>query len=316
VDADEYEFFDTEAVGRFVAAGYPAAQKEMPPIYYTPDWVEAASLTAPIPRKGFLFNRNQVNGQQHLSYLWLVNGPDSPKLLPVAPASDEAVAVTAHMTLWRSPDGARNRAAFYLLNWVRNFGCPWVAEFKDKPLPDLDRFFTKVDSWAFNNMLLTTSNCVGDFEFRNKIVFPSPLNESQRAIVHPYYRNFLFRQEANNLRIASSPQWMLQGNLTRIDVTSDSALTAVSNGDSIVIEFGTEPVSADVSFHCLSVEPPWEHKIKARWQISKNRLEIVVPPELRSQSFLRRILRFQIWSRDGQAFQEFQCMAAQGSVGE
>ncbi len=268
VDADEFEFVDAEAVARFVAAGHPAAQKVMPPFHHTPEWVQAATPSEPIPRKGFLFDRDLIDGRQHLSYLWLVNGPDSPGAVPVPPASVEAVGLTAHMTLWRSPDGARNRAAFYTLNYFRNHGCPWHPEFKDRPTANLAGFFAKVDPVRFDNTLLTTTE-LSDFSIGSSVLRPSPLNAVQQTVIAPFYRKFLASHEAQNLRMSSTFQSMVAGEFVLIDVSTDRALGAIESDGTVEVVLRTQPYAAEADLHCLSAEPPWEHKIKLESKVSQ-----------------------------------------------
>ena len=294
IDADEFEFVDAAAVARFVAAGHPAAHKSMPPFYHTPEWVQAATSCEPIPTKGFLFDREQIDGRQHLSYLWLVNGPDSPASLPVPPAAVEAVGVTAHMTLWRSPDGGRNRAAFYTLNYFRNHGCPWHSEFKDRPTANLDDFFAKVDPFSYENTLLTTTE-ISDFAIGSNVLRQSPLNAAQRDVIAPFYQKFLASHEAHNLRISSAFHYMVAGEFVLIDVSTDRALGAIERDGTVEVVLRAQPYNAVAEFHCLSADAPWEHKIELEWKISPHGVTITIPPEFRQQQFLRRVLRFKVW---------------------
>ncbi len=307
VDADEIVFLDSEAVDRFVASEHSAAQMEIPPVFHTPEWVEAATLSEPIPRVGFLFDRKMISGQQHLAYLWIVHRIANPSE-SVAP-SPEPVAVTAHMTLWRSADGARNRSAFYHLNYFRKYGCHWLPEFKDRPIPDLNEFFSAVIPQAFNNMLLTSAQCVSDFTIGTKVLRPSPLNESQRSILAPLYHRFLVSHEANNLRICSAFQYMLQGAFTGIDVSTDKSLATIERDGTVAIEFRLQPSAVVAELHCLSADAPFEHSIKLKCDILPYRLIITIPNEIRQQHYLRRILRFQVWTNEFQRLQEFRCLA-------
>jgi len=211
------------------------------------------------------------------------------------------------LTLWRSPDGARNRSAFYNLNYFRKYGCDWLPQFKGRPIPDLDVFFSHIDPRSFNNMLLTSAQCVSDFAIGEKILCPSPLNEAQREGIAPLFRKFLASHEKNNLRISSEFQYMLQGALARIDVSTDKSLAAIARDGIVAIELRLQPTAAVADFHCLSADAPWEHGIQLECRIHPHQVHITLPREIGQRRFLRRILRFQVWTDEFQRLQEFRC---------
>jgi hypothetical protein len=308
VDADEIVFLNPEAVSRFIESGQPVAEMEIPPFFHTPEWMEAQNLSGPVPRVGFLFDRDQISGAQHLGYLWIVARDVSLETPTRPPPSREAVAFTVHMTLWRSTDGARNRAAFYILNYFRLHGCNWLPEFENQPITNLGDFFSKIDPRAFNDMLLTTGLCISDFQIGNNLLCQSPLTEPQRAKIMPFYNRFLASQMANNIRLCSAFQYMQQGAFACIDITTDNALATIETNGSALVETRLQPIAANANLHCLSDVAPWEHSIKLQCDITPNGLTITLPSEIREQEFLRRILRFQVWTNEADRMQEFRCI--------
>ena len=57
---------------------------------------------------------------------------------------------------------AVNRAAFYMLNWMRKNGVPWLPELRDRPLEDVQALFDVVPPDVFVSSIEQRTNC-----FRN-----------------------------------------------------------------------------------------------------------------------------------------------------
>lgn len=306
LDADEIVFPDHQALRMFFDGGQAVAEMEIPPICHSPDWVEAPTPEAPIPRVGLVFDSTQIQPMDHLRYLWIVAKDwPAPDAGPLAPAAPRAVARTAHLAAWRSPEGARNRAAFYNLAYIRNYGCPWLRDIEGHPVADLDTFFARVDPVAFNASLLVGAQCCSDFDFTDKVLIPSPFSAEQRAIIQPHYAFFLRSHERRNLEMVRSMQWFVHGEMTRIDVTTPSAMATVAAAGDVQLVFSHPPLSARAELHLLDPTAPYGQCIALAAVTRGHALHIVIPAGLAGRPALRRLLRFAIWTREFDRLQQF-----------
>lgn len=153
-DADEVLFFDDSALESALASGVAVGEMEMPN-YVAPGWVSRNRHLDTIERQCFLFDRRQVSSELHLNYLWLILTVDE---LPLAgrhpfPVHPVSLAFNAHLTNWRSPSTSVNRAAFYVLNWMRKNGVPSIPSLQDTPLTDLKVLLDVVPGEAFLSSL-------------------------------------------------------------------------------------------------------------------------------------------------------------------
>jgi hypothetical protein len=167
-----------------------------------------------------------------------------------------------------------------------------------------------IDPREYNNMLLTSAQCTSDFSVGTKVLLPSPLTDAQRARIAPYYQGFLASHEANNLRICSAFQYMLQGALTSIDVSTDRSLEMIERNSAVELGFKLQPKAAQADLHCLASDEPFERRIELACKIVRYGLTITLPDEIRQHQYLRRVLRFQVWTDEFQRLQEFRCLVS------
>lgn len=306
VDADEIVFADAAAIRAFIDSGQAVAEMEIPAICHSPDWVEAASADAPPARVGFLFDSAQIHPMDHLRYLWIESQHWPAQVAAVLPAvAAQAVARTAHLTGWRSPEGARNRAAFYNLAYNRNHGCPWLPALAGSPVPDLGAFFAHVEPVGYGDSLLFGAQCCSDFDFASKILAPSPFSAAQREAIRPHFEFFLRSHAARNHDLSRAPHWFLPAQLVRIDVTTAPALAAIAADGLISIGFSHAPHAATAELHLLHTTPPYARRVPIPIGIQGRALRIQVPVELLAEPALRRLLRFQIWTQEPDLLQRF-----------
>lgn len=130
-DADEILYLDQPALERFFRSGLGVAEMTMP-IYAAPGWIIAMN-PARIERQSCLFDRSVISARDHLSYLWLVLSSEERQSLAGRDRGQvfqETIAFNAHLTHWRPPATAVNRARFCVLNYVRSSGkLGWYPSF-------------------------------------------------------------------------------------------------------------------------------------------------------------------------------------------
>ena len=306
VDADEIVFADAAAIEAFIDGGQAVAEMEIPAICHSPDWVEAVSADAAPARVGFLFDTAQIHPMDHLRYLW-IESQHWPAQVAAAlpPVAAQAVARTAHLTTWRSPEGARNRAAFYNLAYIRNHGCPWLPELAGSAVPDLDVFFARAAPVAYGDSLLFGAQCCSDFDFAGKILAPSPFSAAQREAIRPHYEFFRRSHVARNHDLSRAPHWFLQGQFVRIDLSTAPAQAAIAADGVISIGFSHAPHAAAAELHLLHTTPPYARRVPIPIGIQGRVLRLQVPAALLAEPALRRLLRFQIWTREFDRLQQF-----------
>jgi len=158
VDADEIMFFDDIALERFLSAGGAVAEMDMP-MMIAPGWMAS---TKPIARQGLLFDRQRIETDIHLNYLWLDLRADTLPRAAERPSEvfSEPIAFNAHLSEWRHWETAINRAAFYALNNMRGRGVPWLTEFRNKPLSSVRWERTLALAPPRQNITVSPSDCV------------------------------------------------------------------------------------------------------------------------------------------------------------
>jgi hypothetical protein len=309
IDADEIIFFDDSTLERFLSDNGAVAEMDMP-MMIAPGWM---ACTTPVSRQAFLFDRQQVETDIHLNYLWLDLRADA---LPRAAArpcqvSSEPIAFNAHLSEWRHWETAINRAAFYELNGMRGKGVPWLTEFSNKPLYDFNRFFDVVEPKVYLETILN-DYCVipGSMIRPGQKVVPVPLTADQQTSFAPVYHRLLsgFAQ-LNRQLIERERHFVMGDNGTTsilLDLTSPHARAAIAPEGKLTIEVSNPIESAKVRLKQVLSDPPWQHTEPLSHTFDDRDLIIHLPEfDLLKQNVLRQAVYFQIWLDAPSVIQQF-----------
>lgn len=208
-DADEVNFFDDAALERFFASDYAVAQIDMP-TFVTPDFYHKESEQG--SRQSALFDSRQVDARHHLDWLWLVlpsylqqNETDPAMLFP------EPVSFTPHLTHWRHPFSASNRALFYVLLWIKNHRS--------------EAALAQIPADIRTRLLGRDIVAGGPFPIHGSIA-PSPLEGAERAVIEEIYRAHMTALTELNLGLRDG-RVINDGELYNIDVTTEAQAAAL-----------------------------------------------------------------------------------------
>jgi hypothetical protein len=267
-DADEVFFASDDALERALAdETKPVSEIDMP-IFVTPERMLSSPAVDP-QRQGALFDSKRIGSEAHLSYLWLV----LPKHLKPGPPDHslivrEPFAFVAHLTSWRTPTTANNRALFYSLLYIRNGG-----------LYPLD--INEPGPRAQMREILGGHNIVsGPLRTDNNICAPTPLNDAQRASLKPIYDRYLAAHERKNRAVANGTLVINSGDYS-FDVTTVQNAQALGDRfyfDADLTEFSarlasvhiegetarTRDLKVDITGAVAAVElPPFEPNLQS-----------------------------------------------------
>ena len=207
-------------------------------MYDSPERVQCAGDGKPSPRQGFLFDRRKVDAAQHLHYLWLVLTADQLESHandrhPVFP---DAVAFNAHLSNWRTPDGGVQRAAFYVMNYMRSHGAPFIPELRHRPMNDFGPFFEYIPAAAFNSAMKRSEVINGQHKLDGGHLCPSPLTSEQEGTFAGLYEAFLASTRAFNRAALEADQTFINGQSMCFHLTGlDEARLADGVGFSVFV---------------------------------------------------------------------------------
>jgi len=256
-DADEVMFWDAARFADFQRAGKAVGQMEMP-IYVAPARIRAASPASPIERQSFLFDKSQISSWQHLSYLWLVLPEfEQATLEPQNPDAifAEPVAFTAHLTHWRSPATAVNRARFYVMNYVRGAGAlPWLRYYNYKPETGFKGLFEIISPTEFDEILLGHDIVAGPPRFEGTVIRASGRPAPSDALFAPHYDDMLAALARLNDDLRHKPRTIANGVQYMIDASTERSLAGMQNGGSVRLVFSEALTSAEVEVSTLGVD--------------------------------------------------------------
>lgn len=297
IDADEILFFDTQALERYFSRSEAVGEMVMP-THVAPGWILGDTATTRIGRQSFLFDRNQIDTASHLAYLWLVLEADN--LPPSAgrhiPAFGEPLAYNAHLTTWRTPSTARSRACFYVMNYFRAKGVPWLPEMGG-PISDFAPFFDKVPPSMFENILLGHPLVTGHITPRpNACLYQSPLSPEAEAGFAPFFEKFLRGNARLNRQLRTVWRDFITGQDLSIDLTTPEALHSLTDDDTVRLQFSGGVHAAQAQIRTLLQHAPWFTVEKVPTVIDARTLNITIPDQM--QGMLRRTLEFAVWTTD------------------
>lgn len=311
IDADEIMFFDDSALERFLSGGGAVAEMDMPMII-APGWMAS---TTPVGRQAFLFDRQQVETDIHLNYLWLDLNADALPRAAERPCHvfSEPIAFNAHLSEWRHWETAINRAAFYDLNRMRGKGVPWLTEFRNKPLDNFQRFFEVVQPNVYLETMLNDYCVISGSMIRGgHTVLPIPLTADQQASFAAPYHRLLSGFAQLNAQLIERERHFVMGHTWRssilLDLTSPDARAAIAPEGKLTIEVSNPIRSAEV---CLKrVSSAGQHTEPLR-HTSEDRDLIIDLPEvdLSNPNVLRQAVYFQVCLDDPSVIQRFKIRA-------
>jgi hypothetical protein len=307
IDADEILFVDAGAFERFFSSNIPVGEMEMP-MFVAPGHIRARKGVDRIERQCFLFDSKHITPDTHLAYLWLVlTADDLPNEAQATfPVFGEPLAFNAHLTIWRTPETAVNRAAFYTLNYMRKHGVPWLPELRGKPLSDVSKLFTRVSPKVYldilkSSLMVSGHNVVIDENF---IIKKSPLSRQRQNSLKAYYDRFLSCCAANTTVLIEHERHFIRGWGTYLDLTRDDVVAAICKDDMLILKFSADVAAAKVKLVHTTTDAPYQVTSELPYEIAENQLQVTLPREA-PPGLLRRNLEFQVWANSPEPIQTF-----------
>ena len=294
IDADEILFFDTAALERYFSQGEAVGEMVMP-THVAPGWILGNTETTRIGRQSFLFDRKQIDTASHLAYLWLVLEADS---LPTsagrhAPVFADPLAYNAHLTNWRTPSTARSRAGFYVMNYFRGKGVPWLPGMNE-PIVDFTAFFDRVPPPVFENILVGHSLVSGHIDPRpNGCLYRSPLSPEAEASFAPLFEKFLSGNARLNRQLRTIWRDFVTGQNVSMDLTTEPALRALTDDNVVRFQFNAPCRAGKAQIRHLLPDAPWVRFDELPVAINQGTLEMPIPAII--PGALRRTLEFAAW---------------------
>jgi hypothetical protein len=283
-DADEI-VFPTEAWSRFFSSGSAVGLTEMLN-YLAPGWIEGRPGTT-LPDQGVLFDREIISAPEHLSYLWLVHPGEADTVLP--PPRPERiftipVARNAHLTHWRPPETAVNRARFYVLNLHRRTGRPLAA--------------TPLDDQLLRGSIVNEVDTAGEFALRT-----TPLTREQEAVFAGLYEVYRAELAAHTAtlrdwrRVAPGRRGVTKVDRPPvvIDITDPEELTP---GGWLRLEFQRPLTYAEARVQTIFTHEPWVVHEPVASAPENGTLTLAIPAS--DRPWLRRSLRLWFESQEPQ----------------
>lgn len=312
VDADEIMFFDDTVLDSALSQGLAVGEMSMPN-YVAPGWISRAKDLSRIERQCFLFDRRQVSSQLHLNYLWLILTADT---LPLAgskpfPVWPEPLAFNAHLTAWRTPKTGVNRAAFYMLNWMRQNGVPWLAALRDKPLTDVRALFDIVEPAIVLSSLSRGRIAFGMIKSAVTRTFErTPLTGEEDAILIGLYEAFLASLAKMNAQTVTEEQPFLNCLPTLLDLSSPAARRAIAPAGMVSLRVSSPLHAAKAQLLTYATNQLGNDVRDLPVNVSGTDAHIELPDMRADQSaIVRQCLEFHVWPTSGDIRLRFRVLA-------
>jgi hypothetical protein len=311
IDADEIMFFDDRALETALSCGFAVGEMQMP-IYVAPGWISCARDILDIERQCFLFDRQKVSSEVHLNYLWLILTADTLPLAGTKPFQvyPDPLAFNAHLTGWRTPRTSVSRAAFYVLNWMRQYGVPWLPGLRGRPLANLQDLFDIVPPSAFFSSLRMGPIGVGMTDSVDKrILRPTTLGPEQEATFTDLYDNFVGSLAERNTEIATEEQRFLTCLPVLMDLSTHAARNAIAPNGSATLRMSMPLLSANVRLLTYATSEPCIEVQTLSASLSGRDLRIELPDMPQGERrLLRQCLEFHVWLDSQVLPQRFQAL--------
>jgi hypothetical protein len=311
IDADEIMFFSDNALQAALSSGVAVGEMLMP-CYVAPGWISRHKDLPHIERQCFLFDRRQVSSEIHLNYLWLVLPADT---LPSAAGQPYAIypeplAFNAHLTGWRTPETAVNRAAFYVFNRMRKRGVPWISELGDRPLADMRRLLSFVPADAFRSAFRRGRIAMGMIESRSDRLFlPTLLKAEQEETFTGLFGKFLDSLTIVNRLAAAEDQVFLTSQPTLLDLSTPASRAAVAPNGTVSIRVSTPLISATAQLQTYAGDEPNIEMVDLPVSISGTDFHVELPGiGTSARPILRQCLEFHVRSNEPNPSQRFRAL--------
>jgi hypothetical protein len=311
IDADEIIFFNDRVLEAALSSGLAIGEMYMPN-YVAPGWVSCARDLPRIERQCFLFDRRQVSSQLHLNYLWLILTADALPLAGSKPLAvyPEALAFNAHLTAWRTPETGVNRAGFYILNWMRQHGVPWLPALSGQPLTDLQTLFDIVPPAVFRSALQRGRIAFGMIEAPTKRFVPTSLCTAQEATFTDLYEAFLLSLADMNRRAATEEQPFLICLPTLLDLSTPASHDAIVSNGMVSLRMSDPLLTAKVQLLRYSAGEPHSEVLDLSVKINGTDMQVELPEtQWRNSDTFRQCLEFHVWSASREISQTFRVLA-------
>ncbi|HXR37311.1 MAG TPA: hypothetical protein VN754_15245 [Candidatus Binataceae bacterium] len=257
-DADEVLYLDQPALERFFRSGLGVAEMTMP-IYAAPGWIIATNR-ARIERQSCLFDRSVISARDHLSYLWLVISSEERQSLAGRDRGQvfqEAIAFNAHLTHWRPPATAVNRARFYVLNYIRSSGkLGWYPSFTYSAESGFSDLFSEIDPETFTDICYGNPIVAGPPAMENRVLHSSPLSPDQESILVPLREGFFRGLASLNGTLSARPRAIARGTEYFLDVSTPESVDNLAQGGSVHLQFSDQVAACKVSMISLGTSEP------------------------------------------------------------
>ncbi len=298
IDADEMMFFNDNALDAALSRGFAVGEMQMP-TYVAPGWISCTKDGPDIERQCFLFDRKKVSSEIHLNYLWLILTADKLPLAGTKPfhVYPDPLAFNAHLTGWRTPTTSVSRAAFYVLNWMRQYGVPWLPSLRNQPLTNMQDLFDIVPASAFFSSLRMGPIAVGMTEtFDRRILQPTTLGAAEEATFTGLYVTFLESLAEMNVQAATQEQCFLTCNPVLMDLSTHAARNAIAPDGTATLRMSMPLLSGRVRLLTYATsEPTIEVQVLPVNLRGRDLcVELPAPPE-GARRMLRQCLEFQVW---------------------
>jgi hypothetical protein len=298
IDADEILFFDDRALETALSRGLAIGGMEMP-TYIAPGWISCPRDEPGIGRQCFLFDRQRISPEIHLNYLWLVLTADTLPLAGTRPFDvyPDPLAFNAHLTGWRTPQTSVSRAAFYVLNWMRQYGVPWLPALRDRPLGNLQDLFDIVPPDVFYSSLRMGPIALGMTEtIEQRVLRPTTLGAGQETVFAGLYQNFLAKLAEMNAQPAMTERCFLTCLPVLMDLSTHAARDAIAPNGSARFGISAPLLSASVRLLTYATgEPTIEVQVLPA-SLRGRELHVLLPdPPAGERRVLRQCLEFQVW---------------------
>jgi hypothetical protein len=253
-DSDEIVFWNEPELEDFFKSDYAVGQMQMPS-YVSPGLIKATSAESEIERQSFIFDSQRISAFQHLSYLWLVLPPDEREKLSVVrrePVYQSPIAYTAHLTHWRSPETALNRARFYVLNYIRTKReLPWLPSFKYNNEKDFETLFQFVQSVDFDDILLGDPIVAAPPSINNMTIRPSPKSFVEEQSFSLLYDQMIASLARLNDDLAIRPRKSVNGGRYYLDTSVERSLLNLQRKGKVTLKYNHVLNRAEVHLSSL-----------------------------------------------------------------
>lgn len=294
IDADEVLFFNDEALDAFLGSGCAVAEMQMP-LYVAPGWIVRTTglrgLVRKIPSQLCLFDTKKISASTHLKYLWLVLAGDSPKAQDDSTFAvfERPVAFCAHLSSWRTAETAVNRAVFYMLNWMRHHGVPWLHNPNSSPHDDFEVVFRRIPAMRIRNALKRGKISLGAIELSpREALARSPLSLIQEQVFSGLYAFFLDSLARQNHEVTSQQQTLIFGEPVFFDISTHSARNALSADGSVSITTSVPLASLTLRIHSVATIAPFRMAQELPYVITDRKFCFKLPTAPSSNKYLLR----------------------------